>query len=215
MWSSIVKAKQLGAAHTWSWWTSKTVNRSRIAGHQQLTNAWARLWLAGYVVCTLLRQPVALLCEAALKWQTSEVLQKRLKCGDLLLLPDGNFLCFTLRLRNVQQRFSCDVTALPAHWLGGKDGWHQSSLQSTVQYGDRRQYYGGAMKLVGIGTVPRGDEAPWFPRGPLAFLADGGAVNLVGRCQVFLYWRDELWWRTVMWGPRGGMMWPAGCLRDS
>ena len=52
--------------------------------------------------------------------------------------------------------YSCDVTALPVLWLGGK---RRVALQSTVQYGGREQYYGGAMQLVGIGTVPRGDEA--------------------------------------------------------
>ena len=53
--------------------------------------------------------------------------------------------------------YSCDGTALPAHWLGGKR--RMASLQVTVKYGGRRQYYGGAMQLVGIGTVLLGDEA--------------------------------------------------------
>ena len=51
-----------------------------------------------------------------------------------------------------------DVTALPAHWLGGKR--RVASLRSTVRYVGGRQYYGGAIQLIGIGTVLRVDETP-------------------------------------------------------
>ena len=40
------------------------------------------------------------------------------------------------------------------------------------------------------------------------FLADGGGVDLFGERQVLLYWRDGP--PPVMWGPRSGVMGPAG-----
>ena len=42
------------------------------------------------------------------------------------------------------------------------------------------------------------------------FLAHAAGVDLFGGRQVFLYWRHG---PPVMWGPRGGMMEPAGGLR--
>ena len=65
--------------------------------------------------------------------------------GNLLLLPDRSFLCFTLCLKMFNRDYLRDVIGLSAHWLGCKR--RVAPLQSTVQYGGRRQYCGGAMQM--------------------------------------------------------------------
>ena len=59
---------------------------------------------------------------------------------------------------SIEVRYSCDVTSLRLIVWVAKDG--PGITAKHVQYGGRRQYYGGAMQLVGLGTVLRGDEAP-------------------------------------------------------
>ena len=76
-----------------------------------------------------------------------------------------------------------DVTGLTAHWQGCKR--RVASLQSTVQYGGKRQYYWGAMQRRGS-ELFYGVMRPLYFQEARCFLADGCRVDLFGGCQVFL-----------------------------
>ena len=67
------------------------------------------------------------------------------------------FSLFCIAFKNVQQRYSRDVTVLPQHWLGGKR--RVASLRSASDAVAEGSIIGGAMQLGRSGTVLQCDEA--------------------------------------------------------
>ena len=82
--------------------------------------------------------------------------------------------------------YSCDVTARPAHCLGGKR--RVASLQSTCKTVAEGGIMGAQCNLLGSEPF-YGVMRPLDFQKARCFLADGG-MGLFGVRQVFLHWRD-------------------------